>query len=147
MVRASAKNHPSVAVVVDPARYGDVLAAVAAGGFTLAERQSLAAAAFRHTADYDIAVASWLGNVVAPDDDSGFPGWVAAGWQRADVLRYGENPHQRAALYRSDRPGSTTTATDGWFFAAARTIAGPPMSICSTHSSGEAPEATVSVNG
>jgi phosphoribosylaminoimidazolecarboxamide formyltransferase / IMP cyclohydrolase len=105
MVRASAKNHPSVAVVVDPARYGDVLAAVAAGGFTLAERQSLAAAAFRHTADYDIAVASWLGNVVAPDDDSGFPGWVAAGWQRADVLRYGENPHQRAALYRSDRPG------------------------------------------
>src|SRR3712207_5530680 len=105
MVRASAKNHPSVAAVVDPARYGDVLAAVAAGGFTLAERQSLAAAAFRHTADYDIAVASWLGNVVAPDDESGFPAWVAAGWQRADVLRYGENPHQRAALYRSDRPG------------------------------------------
>ena len=105
MVRASAKNHPSVAVVVDPARYGDVLAAVAAGGFTLAERQSLAAAAFRHTADYDIAVASWLGNVVAPDDESGFPVWVAAGWQRADVLRYGENPHQRAALYRSGRPG------------------------------------------
>src|SRR4029078_10537929 len=97
MVRAAAKNHPSVAVVVDPARYGDVLAAVGAGGFTLAqrqtlapapvphpaayafrlsERQTLAAAAFRHTASYDIAVASWLGNVVAPDDDSGFPAWV-----------------------------------------------------------------------
>src|SRR3712207_4428140 len=105
MVRASAKNHPSVAVVVDPARYGDVLAAVSAGGFTLAERRSLAAAAFRHTATYDTAVASWLGNVVAPDDDSGFPAWVGASWERADVLRYGENPHQRAALYRSDRPG------------------------------------------
>ncbi|WP_448626925.1 bifunctional phosphoribosylaminoimidazolecarboxamide formyltransferase/IMP cyclohydrolase [Geodermatophilus sp. URMC 64] len=106
MVRAAAKNHPSVAVVVDPARYGDVLAAVAEGGFTLAQRQQLAAAAFRHTATYDIAVASWMGNVLAPDDDgSGFPGWVGATWQRADVLRYGENPHQRAALYRGERPG------------------------------------------
>jgi phosphoribosylaminoimidazolecarboxamide formyltransferase/IMP cyclohydrolase len=105
MVRAAAKNHPSVAVVVDPGRYGDVLTAVAAGGFTLAERQGLAAAAFRHTATYDIAVASWLGNVVAPDDDSGFPAWVGASWERGAVLRYGENPHQRAALYRSGRAG------------------------------------------
>ncbi|WP_324274352.1 hypothetical protein [Blastococcus brunescens] len=105
MVRAAAKNHPSVAVVVDPARYADVLTAVAAGGFTLAERQKLAAAAFRHTASYDVAVASWLGNVVAPDDDSGFPAWAGATWERADVLRYGENPHQSAALYRGGRPG------------------------------------------
>jgi phosphoribosylaminoimidazolecarboxamide formyltransferase/IMP cyclohydrolase len=105
MVRAAAKNHPSVAVVVDPGRYDAVLAAVAAGGFTLAERQGLAAAAFRHTATYDIAVASWLGNVVAPDDDSGFPAWVGASWERADVLRYGENPHQKAALYRGWQPG------------------------------------------
>jgi phosphoribosylaminoimidazolecarboxamide formyltransferase / IMP cyclohydrolase len=105
MVRAAAKNHPSVAVVVDPARYADVLAAVADGGFTLAERQKLAAAAFRHTASYDIAVASWIGNVLAPDDESGFPAWVGASWERADVLRYGENPHQSAALYRSWQPG------------------------------------------
>jgi phosphoribosylaminoimidazolecarboxamide formyltransferase/IMP cyclohydrolase len=105
MVRAAAKNHPSVAVVVDPARYDDVLAAVRAGGFTLAERQRLAAAAFRHTATYDIAVASWMGSVLAPDDDSGFPTWTGASWERADVLRYGENPHQRAALYRHWRPG------------------------------------------
>jgi phosphoribosylaminoimidazolecarboxamide formyltransferase/IMP cyclohydrolase len=109
MVRASAKNHGSLAVVVDPARYPDVLAAVADGGFDLPARQSLAAQAFRHTASYDIAVASWLGNVVAPDDEvdgvsSGFPGWVAAAWERAAVLRYGENPHQRAALYVT--PGS-----------------------------------------
>jgi phosphoribosylaminoimidazolecarboxamide formyltransferase/IMP cyclohydrolase len=105
MVRAAAKNHPSVAVVVDPTYYGDVLAAVAAGGFTLAQRQQLAAAAFRHTATYDIAVASWMGSVLAPETDTVFPAWVAASWDRADVLRYGENPHQGAALYRSGQPG------------------------------------------
>jgi phosphoribosylaminoimidazolecarboxamide formyltransferase / IMP cyclohydrolase len=100
MVRASAKNHGSVAVVVDPGRYEEVLQAVVAGGFDLADRQALAAQAFRHTATYDIAVASYLGNALAPDDaGSGFPGWVAAAWERAAVLRYGENPHQRAALY------------------------------------------------
>ncbi len=100
MVRASAKNHGSVAVVVDPRFYPDVLQAVRDGGFDLAARQRLAVAAFRHTADYDIAVASYLGNVVAPDDaGSGFPGWVAGSWERAAALRYGENPHQRAALY------------------------------------------------
>ena len=100
MVRAAAKNHPSVAVVVNPAHYGEVTEAARAGGFTLAQRQALAAEAFRHTATYDVHVASWLGNVVAPDNDgSGFPGWAGATWQRAEVLRYGENPHQRAALY------------------------------------------------
>jgi phosphoribosylaminoimidazolecarboxamide formyltransferase/IMP cyclohydrolase len=106
MVRAAAKNHPSVAVVVDPAAYDRVLAAVRAGGFTLAERRALAVAAFQHTASYDIAVASWMGNVVSPTDDgTGFPNWTAASWDRAAVLRYGENPHQRAALYRHWRPG------------------------------------------
>ena len=104
MVRASAKNHGSLAVVVDPAAYPAVLAAVQAGGFELKDRQRLAMQAFRHTASYDIAVASWLGNAVAPDDvvageSSGFPGWVAESFERAAVLRYGENPHQRAALY------------------------------------------------
>ncbi|MGY1753175.1 bifunctional phosphoribosylaminoimidazolecarboxamide formyltransferase/IMP cyclohydrolase [Blastococcus sp. SYSU D01042] len=106
MVRAAAKNHPSVAVVVDPARYADVLTAVGEGGFTLADRQRLAVAAFRHTASYDIAVASWMGSVLAPDETTDFPEWVAASWERADVLRYGENPHQGAALYRgSVQPG------------------------------------------
>jgi phosphoribosylaminoimidazolecarboxamide formyltransferase/IMP cyclohydrolase len=100
MVRAAAKNYPSVAVVTSPARYGDVLAAVSAGGFTLEQRARLSAEAFVHTATYDVHVASWLGNVVAPDDTgSGFPTWVGATWDRSAVLRYGENPHQRAALY------------------------------------------------
>nr|WP_198950434.1 bifunctional phosphoribosylaminoimidazolecarboxamide formyltransferase/IMP cyclohydrolase [Kineosporia sp. A_224] len=106
MVRAAAKNHPSVAVVTDPSRYADVLTAVGEGGFTLAARRRLAAEAFVHTASYDVAVASWMGSVLAPTDDgTGFPAWTGATWERAAVLRYGENPHQRAALYRSHRPG------------------------------------------
>ncbi|MCU1430901.1 MAG: phosphoribosylaminoimidazolecarboxamide formyltransferase/IMP cyclohydrolase [Actinotalea sp.] len=116
MVRAAAKNHPSVAVVVDPRRYDDVLAAVGRGGFTLAERRSLAAAAFVHTATYDVHVASWIGSVLAPTDEvdgasTGFPAWVGGTWDRSAVLRYGENPHQRAALYTSGhQPGGLATA-------------------------------------
>lgn len=103
MVRASAKNHPSVAVVVDPVGYDGVLAAVRAGGFTLAERKKLAALAFRHTAEYDVAVASWMTSTLAPEtSESPLPPWVGATWKRSAVLRYGENPHQQAALYRND---------------------------------------------
>ncbi|HEX2283880.1 MAG TPA: bifunctional phosphoribosylaminoimidazolecarboxamide formyltransferase/IMP cyclohydrolase [Mycobacterium sp.] len=106
MVRAAAKNHPSVAVVVEPIGYDGVLAAVRAGGFTLDERKKLAALAFRHTAEYDVAVASWMGSVLAPQEEdavsSSLPPWVGATWRRAAVLRYGENPHQQAALYRND---------------------------------------------
>jgi phosphoribosylaminoimidazolecarboxamide formyltransferase/IMP cyclohydrolase len=98
MVRASAKNHASVAVVVSPLAYPSVLEAVAKGGFTLPERQALAAEAFRHTASYDVAVASWLG---AQLDGGAFPTWIGATWTLGGVLRYGENPHQPAALYTS----------------------------------------------
>lgn len=99
MVRAAAKNHPSVAVVVDPARYEDVLAAVDGGGFTLGERTALAAQAFQHTASYDVAVASWMTSTLVESGDSQFPEWAGATWDRSAVLRYGENPHQAAALY------------------------------------------------
>lgn len=106
MVRAAAKNHPSVAVVVSPERYDDVLAAASSGGFTLAERTRLAAEAFTHTASYDVAVASWMGSVPSDTSDgTGFPAWVGATWERAAVLRYGENPHQPAALYQHRRGG------------------------------------------
>ncbi len=105
MVRAAAKNHASVAIVTSPDRYADVLDAVRRGGFTLDERRRLAAEAFVHTATYDVNVASYFGNVVAPSggtaEDAGFPSWIGATWDRAAVLRYGENPHQRAALYTS----------------------------------------------
>ncbi|KXF87842.1 phosphoribosylaminoimidazolecarboxamide formyltransferase [Rhodococcus ruber Chol-4] len=102
MVRAAAKNHPSVAVVVDPARYDDVLDAVKGGGFTLSQRKVLAAQAFQHTAAYDVAVASWMNAGYAAgeaDTAEQFPAWAGATWERAAVLRYGENPHQAAALY------------------------------------------------
>jgi phosphoribosylaminoimidazolecarboxamide formyltransferase/IMP cyclohydrolase len=113
MVRAAAKNHGSVAVITDPARYPDVLAAQAAGGFTLDQRRQLAAEAYAHTAAYDVAVASWFASVYAPDEtarEAGWPAVAGALWHRADVLRYGENPHQRAALYKTERAGSSASA-------------------------------------
>ncbi|MFE2276049.1 bifunctional phosphoribosylaminoimidazolecarboxamide formyltransferase/IMP cyclohydrolase [Streptomyces sp. NPDC059454] len=105
MVRAAAKNHPSVAVVTSPARYADVLAAVKDGGFDLAARKRLAAEAFRHTAAYDVAVASWFAAEYAPVDDTQFPDFLGATWERKNTLRYGENPHQPAALYVSGTGG------------------------------------------
>jgi len=109
MVRAAAKNHASVAIVTSPTAYEQVLGAAAAGGFTLAERQRLAAQAFVHTATYDNAVANWMGNVLTDTSDgTGFPAWTGATWDRVTPLRYGENPHQRAALYAHWRPGIAT---------------------------------------
>ena len=106
MVRAAAKNHASVAIVTSPTAYSQVVEAAGSGGFTLEQRRRLAAEAFVHTASYDTAVASWMGNVVADTSDgTGFPAWVGATYDRDAVLRYGENPHQRAAIYRGDRPG------------------------------------------
>jgi phosphoribosylaminoimidazolecarboxamide formyltransferase/IMP cyclohydrolase len=114
MVRASAKNHASVAVLVDPSRYAWALTEVAAGGFTFADRQSLAADAFRHTASYDVAVASWMGTTLAPERQEeapvAFPSWSGETWSRRAALRYGENPHQAAALYVSSAGGSTGLA-------------------------------------
>ena len=105
MVRAAAKNHASVAVVVEPLGYDGVLAAVRGGGFTLEERKKLASLAFRHTATYDLAVASWMGSTLAPEEGSApefLPPWLGRSWRRTSVLRYGENPHQQAALYSDD---------------------------------------------
>jgi phosphoribosylaminoimidazolecarboxamide formyltransferase/IMP cyclohydrolase len=104
MIRASAKNHPSVATVVEPGDYATVIEAAATGGFTQTQRQALAAKAFAHTASYDVAVASWMNDAIAPDPD-GWPRWTGSTWERQSVLRYGENPHQKAALYRHWRQG------------------------------------------
>ena len=133
MVRAAAKNHGSVAVVIEPSRYADVLAALAEGGFTRDQRRHLAAAAFAHTAAYDLAVASWFASGYAPDEiarDSGWPAVAGALWRRADVLRYGENPHQRAALYKdlsAERTGVARPAA-GAGIAAAELLHGKAMS-------------------
>jgi len=120
MVRASAKNFANVAIVTSPSRYAAVMDAVASGGTTLAFRTALARDAFRHTAGYDVAVASWLGSTIAADDEgTGFPAWVGATWQRKASLRYGENSHQNAALYAS---------ADGNGIAQAEQLGGKEMS-------------------
>ncbi|MFI6675416.1 bifunctional phosphoribosylaminoimidazolecarboxamide formyltransferase/IMP cyclohydrolase [Kribbella sp. NPDC050470] len=106
MVRGAAKNHANVAVVVSPTRYPEIVAALAEGGFSSEQRQRLAVDAFVHTASYDVAVASWMGSVVSDTSEgTGFPAWVGATWEKSSVLRYGENPHQPAALYVNGRGG------------------------------------------
>ncbi|OMG42958.1 bifunctional phosphoribosylaminoimidazolecarboxamide formyltransferase/inosine monophosphate cyclohydrolase [Actinomyces naeslundii] len=135
MVRAAAKNHPAVAVVTSPDHYSDVTAAVREGGFTLPVRRRLAAEAFAHTAAYDAAVSTWLAAQVEADGaantadaadrtDSGepaaLPAYVGVGYERLAGLRYGENPHQRAAVYR------TAGASGG--VAGARQLHGKAMS-------------------
>ncbi|NKE09049.1 bifunctional phosphoribosylaminoimidazolecarboxamide formyltransferase/IMP cyclohydrolase [Kocuria subflava] len=104
MVRAAAKNHPSVAVVVEPDRYPEVVDAASNGGFDLAARRRLAAAAFAHTAAYDTAVATWCQQQFPEDSQQAttpltFPPYAGLAFERAESLRYGENPHQEAALY------------------------------------------------
>ena len=106
MVRAAAKNHQSVAIVTSPDQYPCVADALAAGGFTLGERQGLATVAFRHTASYDMAVATWMGEQFRARQ---FPGWIAGAWHKVGGLRYGENAHQAAALYR--QPGTPSGIT------------------------------------
>lgn len=141
MVRAAAKNHPSVAVVTSPDSYAAVIEAVQAEGFTLEQRRELAARAFAHTATYDLAISGWFADqldlddvrdeldeacethldasdaafleslgfaideeaeeIVEADDEEGeMPAFVAEAFERVDSLRYGENPHQNAAVYR-----------------------------------------------
>jgi phosphoribosylaminoimidazolecarboxamide formyltransferase / IMP cyclohydrolase len=110
MVRAAAKNHGSIAVITDIAQYDEVLTAIADGGFTLEQRRRLAAQAYAHTAAYDAAVSSWFAAGYAPDEaarETGWPDLIAQVWQRSAALRYGENPHQQAALYK---PKSTARA-------------------------------------
>lgn len=97
MVRAAAKNHASVAVVTDPSGYPQLLTAVRAGGFTLAQRRALAARAFAVIADYDVAVAEWCARELV--EDAPWPSFAGLALRRDAVLRYGENPHQAAALY------------------------------------------------
>ena len=131
MVRASAKNHANAAIVVSPARYDEIIAAVQSGGTTLAQRRSLATEAFVHTAQYDAAVANWFleqediawGEAAPAELDSdeasidsifetteGYVGYEVFGL-RESVLRYGENSHQRAALFTENEGSGIAQAT------------------------------------
>ena len=109
MVRAAAKNHPSVAVVTSPQQYGDVVEAVNNDGFTLEQRKHLALEAFSHTARYDTAVSTWLASQLGADNP------VSS--TDTTPLRYGENPHQAAHL-----------ESEGWGLAAAQQLGGKEMS-------------------
>ena len=93
MLRGAAKNHGSVAVISSPSQYDGLIAAIKEGGFTLAQRRQLALESFRTTAEYDLTIATWLGQ----SDE--LPHWFGRIWQRESALRYGENPHQSAAIY------------------------------------------------
>jgi phosphoribosylaminoimidazolecarboxamide formyltransferase/IMP cyclohydrolase len=127
MVRSAAKNHATVAVVTSPDSYPDLMAALAGGGFTLEQRKRLAAEAYAHTAAYDAAVSSWFAGEYAPDAvaaETGWPGVAGAVFARKDVLRYGENPHQRGALYVQKAAGGS--ADSG--IAAAEVLHGKAMS-------------------
>jgi phosphoribosylaminoimidazolecarboxamide formyltransferase/IMP cyclohydrolase len=97
LVRAAAKNHASVAVVVSPDRYEEVAAEIAAGGTTLELRARLGEEAFAHVAAYDAAIAGWFRDRAGGE---GPPASLTLGLERSGSLRYGENPHQEAALYR-----------------------------------------------
>jgi len=106
MIRAAAKNHERVTVVVDPKDYSAVAEALRAGGPSAALKRRLAVKAFGHTSRYDAAISRYLGADEAMQET--LPDRLVLGWNKAQTLRYGENPHQRGALYVSSvrRPGS-----------------------------------------
>ena len=121
MVRAAAKNHANVAIVVDPTKYGEIIAALEAGGTTLLQRRSLASVAFAHTARYDSAVADWFGSELASawmseagqsdtneHKNPGFHQKLVLEAELVNILRYGENAHQAAALYKSKGEGAVS---------------------------------------
>jgi len=121
MLRAAAKNHEHVAVVVDPSDYAEVLESLSHGGTRLALRRRLAAAAYAHTARYDGLIANWLGMRTDSEKPEAFPPSLRLAFERKQSLRYGENPHQDAALYveRNLPPGTV---------AGARVLAGKELS-------------------
>jgi len=108
MIRAAAKNHAYVTILIDPADYSAVLEALDAndGAIDLATRKRLAAKAYARTAAYDAAISGWFAGQLGDQT----PDWISFGGQRAETLRYGENPHQVAAFYKSGtaRPGVAT---------------------------------------
>ena len=101
MLRGAAKNHGSVAVICQTSQYDQLLDAIKAGGFTEAERRQLALEVFRTTAEYDLTIATWLGQ----SEGKELPEWFGHIWHRENSLRYGENPHQSAAIYSGGSAG------------------------------------------
>ncbi|WNB77242.1 bifunctional phosphoribosylaminoimidazolecarboxamide formyltransferase/IMP cyclohydrolase [Methylomonas koyamae] len=119
MIRAAAKNHADVAIVVDPADYSAILEELQTGNATLSHerRFRLALKSFEHTARYDTAISAYLGKIL----DSGFPETLNLQFHRLQTMRYGENPHQNAAFYREKTPPAGSIA-------AARQLQGKELS-------------------
>ena len=101
MLRGAAKNHGSVAVICQTSQYDQLLEAIKAGGFNEVERRQLALEVFRTTAEYDLAIATWLGH----SEGKELPDWFGQIYHRENSLRYGENPHQSAAIYSGGSAG------------------------------------------
>ena len=121
MVRASAKNHANVAIVVEPSRYAEIIESLGQGGTSLAQRRALAANAFAHTARYDSAVAEWFASELSSQWQSeagqssenqtknpGFPPKFTIQGELLNFLRYGENSHQAAAIYKTTGEGAVS---------------------------------------
>ncbi|MEY4901330.1 MAG: hypothetical protein RLZZ190_57 [Actinomycetota bacterium] len=101
ILRGAAKNHGSVGVICKTDQYDQLIAAITAGGFSAQERQSLALEVFRTTAEYDLTIANWLGR----SENSELPEWFGRIFTQENILRYGENPHQSAAIYSGGPAG------------------------------------------
>ncbi len=98
-LRGAAKNYGSVAVICQTSQYDELIAGLQAGGFTEEQRKGFALEVFRTTAEYDLTIAQWL------DSEKELPQWFGRIWHRKDSLRYGENPHQRSAIYAGGPAG------------------------------------------
>ncbi len=111
MVRATAKNHEYVSIVVDPADYARVISEIQSGGISRATRFDLAVKAFEHTASYDGAIANYLGKINTDGSQAGFPRTFNMQFHKVQNMRYGENPHQQAAFYKEASPAEVSVAS------------------------------------
>ena len=111
MVRATAKNHAFVTIVVDPADYSRVIDEIKTGGICKATRFDLAVKAFEHTSNYDGAIANYLGKINADGSQSNFPRTINMQFDKVQEMRYGENPHQQAAFYKEANTAEVSVAS------------------------------------
>ena len=110
MVRATAKNHAFVSIVVNPSDYDHVIKEINAGGITKETRFDLAVKAFEHTSNYDGVIANYLGKINTDGSQSNFPRTINMQFDKVQEMRYGENPHQQAAFYKEANPAEVSVA-------------------------------------
>ena len=112
MIRAAAKNHKDVTIIVDPSDYQQTIASISStGGVDDATRFNLAVKTFEHTSQYDGAIANYLGSIQPNGEKSDFPRTINLQFNQKQVMRYGENPHQKAAFFTEQEPAAGTIAS------------------------------------